>query len=93
MRKKYIPLINWNEICKLQENRGTRIRKTVDVSTALQLKLLRKITVEPDNIWVNFIKEKYLKESSLFIYKKKGSTSWQWGKLMDLRPVFFQGLR
>ena len=48
---------------------------------------------EPDNMWVNIIREKYLKHASLWDYKKSGSTSWQWEKLIKLRKQFHEDLK
>ena len=59
----------------------------------MQQKLLWKIIAEPDNIWVSLIREKYLKQESICEYKKKGSTSYQWGRLMSLREQFVKGLK
>ena len=73
--EKHHPLINWYEICKSQEKGGAGIRKAEDVNITFQLKLLWKIMVESENIWVKFIKEKYLRETMLLDYNKKGSTS------------------
>ena len=38
------------------------------MNKALQMKLIWKILTEPNNIWVNIIKEKYLKNENLFEY-------------------------
>ena len=62
VNKEFQPLINWDEICKCQENEGIGIRKAEDVNIALQLKFLWNITTKQDNIYVKFIKEKYVKE-------------------------------
>ena len=83
--EKYRPPIRWDEVCKTKENGGAGIRKAEYINVALQMKLLWKIMAEPDNMWVNIIREKYLKQASLWDYKKSGSTSWQWGKLITLR--------
>ena len=48
---------------------------------------------EPNNMWVSIIREKYLKQASLRDYRKSGSTSWQWGKLITLRKQFHEGLK
>ncbi len=68
---KHRPLIHWDEVCRSKKNGGTGIRKAEEVNIALQLKLLWKIIAEPDNVWVQIIKEKYLKEESLMKYKKR----------------------
>ncbi len=91
--EKYRAPIRWDEVCKTKENGGAGIRKAEDINVALQMKLLWKIMAEPDNMWVNIIREKYLKQASLWDYKKSGSTSWQWGKLITLRKQFKQGLK
>ena len=59
----------------------------------MQLKLLWKIIAEPDNIWVRLIHEKYLKHESIMDYKKRGSTSYQWGRLITLREQFTKSLK
>ncbi len=73
--EKHRPLIHWDNICRSKENGGTGIRKAEDINIALQLKLLWKIIVEPEKIWVQIIKEKYLtysfeEKDPLFAVKK-----------------------
>ena len=91
--EKHRALIHWDDICRSKENGGAGIRKAEEINIAMQQKLLWKIIAEPENIWVQIIREKYLKEETLFNYKKKGSTSYQWGKLITLREQFVKGLK
>ena len=56
------------------------------------MKLLWKILSEPENIWVNIIKSKYLKDHDLSDYVGiKKNKSWQWSQLIKLRPDFYKG--
>ena len=55
------PFISWDKICRSKSNGGLSIRKSDLMNKALQMKLIWKILTEPNNIWVNIIKEKYLK--------------------------------
>lgn len=58
------------------------------------MKLLRRILVEPNNLWVQLVKKKYLKNNnSFFYYSPSQSGSWQWNNLMKLRPIFKKGLQ
>lgn len=67
--EKHSPFINWDKICNTKSKGGLNIRKTETMNKALQMKLLWKILSEPENIWVNVIKGKYLKENDLFSYE------------------------
>ena len=69
------------------------IRKSKEVNIVLQLKLIWKILAEPENIWVKIITEKYLKQTSILRYQKKGCCSWQLTQLSKLIPIFKQGIR
>lgn len=57
---------------------GIKLRLIILLSSSL----LWKILAFPENLWVNIIKKKYLKEDDLFSYKVEANVSWQWGKLM-----------
>ena len=86
------PLIGWDKICKNKENGGLNIRKAETMNKALQMKLIWKIITEPDNIWVNIVKGKYLKHVDLFKYSDtKKSKSWQWSQLIKLIYDFKKG--
>lgn len=56
------------------------------------MKLLWKIIKQPDNVWVRLIKAKYLHETNVLEYTKKGNCSQQWSKFMDLRNTPVKGL-
>ena len=62
------PFISWDKVCKSKSNVGLNIRKSKTMNKALQMKLIWKILTEPGNIWVNIIKEKYLRNDNLFSY-------------------------
>ena len=62
------PFINWDKMCRSKSNGGLNIRKSEIMNKALQMKLIWKILTEPENIWVNIIKQKYLKHDNLFLY-------------------------
>lgn len=72
---------------------GLGIKESEAVNKAMQMKLLWKIIKKPDNVWVRLIKEKYLHETNVMEYTKRGNCSWQWSKLMNLRSTFSKGLR
>ena len=47
---------------------------------------------EPENVWVQIIRHKYLRRDNILEYKKKGDASWQWAKLSTLIDKFKTGL-
>lgn len=52
-----------------------------------------KIVKSKDNLWVNQAKKKHTKNHNILSHKVSLVASWQWKKLMTLRPLFKQGLR
>lgn len=48
-----------------------------DHNKAMQMKLLWCILKEPDNLWVQLVKKKYLKSASFLDYAPSQSGSWQ----------------
>ena len=55
----------------------------------MQMKLLWRIIANPNNIWSKVITEKYLSKESL-MERGKTKTSWQFGRLLNIRDLFFQ---
>ncbi|XP_048490284.1 uncharacterized protein LOC125492238 [Beta vulgaris subsp. vulgaris] len=86
-------LIGWDKICIPKKFGGLGLRKAKVNNNALQFKLLWKILESPDNLWVQLVTRKYLKNDDLFSYKVKANVSWQWRRLMSLRITFKKGLR
>ncbi|XP_057248334.1 uncharacterized protein LOC130590283 [Beta vulgaris subsp. vulgaris] len=86
-------LIGWDKICSPKKFGGLGLRKAKANNNALQFKLLWKILESPDNLWVQLVTRKYLKDVDLFNYKVKANVSWQWRRLMRLRSSFKKGLR
>lgn len=86
-------LIGWDRICKPKSAGGLGFRKASINNQALQMKLLWWIIKEDNNLWVQLVCKRYIKDKSLFSIKSSKSASWQWRNLMSLRYSFKKGLR
>lgn len=61
-------LIGWDRICKPKFLGGLGLRKAKVNNKAMQMKLLWRILRDPNNLWVQLVKKKYLKSASIFDY-------------------------
>ncbi|XP_057246695.1 uncharacterized protein LOC130589452 [Beta vulgaris subsp. vulgaris] len=86
-------LIGWDRICKPKCFGGIGLRKAEVNNIALQLKLLWKLLKDNNSFWVKLVHKKYVKNSFLLSHKPSVLASWQWKRLMSLRPLFRKGLR
>lgn len=84
--------MRWDRICKPKNLGGLGLRKAEPVNKAMQMKLLWKIMKKSNNVWVRTVNSKYLKNTNVLNYQKKGNCSWQWSRLMELRETIHKGL-
>ena len=57
------------------------------------MKLLWQLLKFHDNLWVSLVKKKYFKTQDVLAHMVSSVASWQWRKLMSLRPLFKKRLR
>ena len=86
-------LIGLDKVCQPKCYGGLGLRKASVNNIALQLKLLWRIIKDPNNMWVLMVSKKYLKLDDLWQHIPSSASSWQWKKLMSLRPIMRKGLR
>ncbi|XP_048491639.1 uncharacterized protein LOC104900847 [Beta vulgaris subsp. vulgaris] len=86
-------LIGWDRICTPKPFGGLGFRKADVNNIAHQMKLLWRLLKNDNNLWVILAKRKYCKNRDFLNYKVSPNSSWQWKKLMSLRPLFRSGLR
>ncbi|KAL0287048.1 UNVERIFIED_CONTAM: putative ribonuclease H protein [Sesamum radiatum] len=84
--------VSWEQICKPKEEGGLGFRTIITMNQALMLKhLWRLIQLDRSSIWVDWILQYRLRNSSLWSYT--GATgSWGWKKMLKLRPLLRCGL-
>ena len=68
-------MIAWDTICRPKSAGGLGLRKTEAVNAAFQCKLAWRLLHEPSSLWVDLMRYKYLKTSSLLDCSPKPSDS------------------
>lgn len=81
--------IAWNQLCQPKEEGGLGIKRLKDMNDAFLTKLLWKMEVEPDTLWVKVLKSKYDRNSGTTRELiAKGSDSRLWKELTKLWEDF-----
>ena len=71
---------------------GLGLRKIDSVNKAFQCKLAWKVLTNETSLWIQILKDKYLKDTTFFEYKKKSTDSPVWKSLLSCRDLLRQGL-
>ena len=87
----YHPLISWERLCTPKKDGGLGFKTAEQINLSMQMKLLWRIIANPNNIWSKIITEKYLSKEPL-MERSKTKTSWQFGRLLNIRDTFSKGL-
>ena len=83
-------LVGWDRICRPKNLGGLGLRKAEPNNIALQMKLLWKLLKDPNNLWVQLVSGKYVKNQPLLTHTVSSLASWQWRNLMKLRLYSFR---
>ena len=86
------PLLAWDKVCMPKSKGGLGLRKIESVNKAFQCKLAWKVLTNETSLWIQLLKDKYLKDTTLFKYKKKNTDSPVWKSLLSCRDLLRQGL-
>ncbi|OVA12590.1 Reverse transcriptase zinc-binding domain [Macleaya cordata] len=84
---KKLVLRAWDEFYKPKEEGGLGIRKPELVNKALTAKLTWRFLTNPDAIWVQLLKAKYLNSNQFWEVKKNTTSSCVWASLLESRDV------
>ena len=79
--------IAWEDVCCPYAEGGLGIRRIQEVSTVLTLKLIWRLFVQSDSLWVIWVKRYLLRGETLWDAKDTGMGSWAWRKLLKFRPL------
>lgn len=85
--KKRVHLVNWNDVCKTKNSGGLGLRKAADFNQALRAKLAWQMAVNSNKLWVQVLRNKYVKGGDFFTAPIRANSSWGWrsiGKGMNL---------
>ena len=86
-------MITWDTICRPKSAGGLGLRKTEAVNAAFQCKLAWRLLLEPRSLWVDVMRCKYLKHTSLLECSPKPSDSPVWKSILRCRSLLQKGLR
>lgn len=87
------PPIAWKEVCKPKTLGGLGVRPAKFFNNAALAKLAWKLVKDPDNWWVQIVRQKYLRDTNFFQARKKHSSSTAWKGILDSRDLLLKGLR
>ncbi|CAN1163380.1 Putative ribonuclease H protein At1g65750 [Linum perenne] len=72
--------VNWDTICSPKEHGGLGLRSATELNEAFLMKLIWGIVKRPAELWVEVLKSKYLKQTSIGLLPrkmKKFSSCWR----------------
>ncbi|KAK0574237.1 hypothetical protein LWI29_020168 [Acer saccharum] len=79
--------ISWFDICLLKKEGGLGIKDLSSRNKALMIWHLWILIYGTNNLWSSWIKAYHLKCSNLWEAKAPYTCSWNWRKLLHLRPI------
>lgn len=85
--------VAWDKICCSKEKGGLGIRKNAHFNNACLAKLVWKVLTEDNNLWVQIVKNKYLKNEEFLNNKIRQNYSCAWKGILKARVVVIMGLR
>lgn len=82
----------WNRSCWPKYEGGLGIKKAKDMNAAMLTKLGSKILIEPHNLWVRIVSDKYLTSANFLEAKKTNTVITMWKHILDYRYLIKKGL-
>lgn len=78
-------LVNWEEVCKPSDKGGLGLRKTNDFNKTLLAKLDWHMITDQDKLWVQVMRNKYLKNGDFLSAPIPSHASWSWRSIIKGR--------
>lgn len=87
MDMKSCAKVSWQDICFPKNEGGLGLRDFVSWNKTMQLRLLWRLLVGTDSLWVAWNLEHRLKRTNLWAVEVQSNSSWIWKSIMALRQV------
>lgn len=79
--------VAWADICLPKNEGGLGIKDLISWNKALMIRHLWNLVHGSNNLWSTWIKAHHLKDRSIWEVKAPKICSWNWRKLLKLRPI------
>ncbi|KAG7536617.1 hypothetical protein ISN44_As13g005530 [Arabidopsis suecica] len=79
--------VAWEDICVPKNEGGLGIRRLHEVSRVFSLSLIWKILSGSNSLWVAWVNHYLIRPGTFWDVKSTTLRSWQWRKLLKLRPL------
>lgn len=76
---------SWDKMCRPKKMGGLGFRKKEATNKAFLSKLVWRVMSDDDNLWIQIVKNKYLREKEFMATKSKDTDSWAWKKISNTR--------
>lgn len=84
--------VKWSTICLSKDKGGLGLRKAKETNKALLAKLGWRILQNESALWIQVMKEKYLRNNSLWSAPRKRDASAAWRGILDARKLLRAGV-
>ncbi|XP_031120628.1 uncharacterized protein LOC116023758 [Ipomoea triloba] len=88
-----IHTINWSDICRPREVGGLGLRKARDFNMAFLTKMAWQLWSNQDKLWVQAMKDKYVKQGDFLQLPTCSNASWGWRSILKGRDILTKGLK
>ena len=92
-RNKDIHWKTWEMMTQSKKYGGMGFKDFYAMNLAHLAKQVWRIYLNPNALWVKFLKSIYFPNDSIFTIKKKGGPSWIWNSILKGRDVLIEGGR
>lgn len=89
---RHLSLKSWSSLCCPKSEGGLGFRLSSDFNHALLSKLVWCVANDSPNIWVNFLKGKYLHHTGFWEAEGHQQASWIWRGILHMRKFLEKGL-
>jgi hypothetical protein len=86
-----LSLKSWSFICLPKAEGGLGFRRTHEFNLSLIAKLGWKLLSHTDCLWVNQLREKYIKYGDFLSSPNPSSSSWLWKGIQKVKPFLLAG--
>ncbi|GJU18554.1 hypothetical protein Tco_1146520 [Tanacetum coccineum] len=85
--KKGKAKVTWDSVCMPKHEGGLGIRRIDDFNVALMATYIWSILTHKESLWVKWVHTYKLKDRSFWDVPCRGDVSWEWHKLLQIRPI------